>query len=62
MPIVPLLGLLFVGLKLTGHIDWSWVWVLLPFWGGLAFVLVMMLIGLLGAGAVLGLRSGRRRR
>ena len=26
-----ILGLMFVGLKLTGHIDWSWFWVLLPF-------------------------------
>ena len=25
-----LLGLLFIGLKLTGHIDWSWWWVLAP--------------------------------
>ena len=25
-----LLTVLFVGLKLTGHIDWSWVWVLSP--------------------------------
>jgi len=24
------LTLLFIGLKLTGHIDWSWFWVLLP--------------------------------
>ena len=27
-----LLGVLFVGLKLTDVIDWSWVWVLSPFW------------------------------
>lgn len=27
-----LLGLLFIGLKLTGYIDWSWWWVLAPFW------------------------------
>ena len=26
------LGLLFIGLKLTGHIDWSWWFVLLPFY------------------------------
>ncbi len=30
------LGLLFVGLKLGGVITWSWWWVTLPFWGGLA--------------------------
>lgn len=28
-----LFGVLFVGLKLTGHIDWSWFWVTAPFWG-----------------------------
>ena len=28
-----LLGLMFIGLKLTGHIDWSWWWVLLPIYG-----------------------------
>lgn len=27
-----LLTLLFVGLKLTGHIAWSWWWVLSPIW------------------------------
>lgn len=27
-----LLLLLFIGLKLSGHIDWSWWWVLSPFW------------------------------
>jgi uncharacterized integral membrane protein len=25
-----LLGVLFIGLKLTGHIDWSWFWVTFP--------------------------------
>jgi hypothetical protein len=27
-----LLTVLFVGLKLTGHITWSWWWVLSPLW------------------------------
>lgn len=27
-----LLTILFIGLKLTGHIGWSWVWVLSPEW------------------------------
>lgn len=34
-----LLGLLFVGLKLTGQIDWSWFWVTAPFWIPLAIIL-----------------------
>ena len=27
-----LLTILFIGLKLTGYIDWSWWWVLSPIW------------------------------
>ena len=27
-----LLAILFIGLKLTAHIDWSWWWVLAPMW------------------------------
>jgi len=26
------LTLLFIGLKLTNYIDWSWEWVLAPIW------------------------------
>ena len=38
-----LLTLLFIGLKLTGHIGWSWWWVLAPMWIPLAIVLVILL-------------------
>lgn len=27
---VELLTILFIGLKLTGYVDWSWFWVLSP--------------------------------
>ena len=37
-----LLGVLFVGLKLTHVIDWSWWWVTAPFWGMFALVLVVI--------------------
>lgn len=38
-----LLTLLFVGLKLTGFITWSWLWVLSPIWISLLlFALVML--------------------
>lgn len=50
--ILGLLGVLFVGLKLTGVIDWSWWYVTLPFWGALAVFLVAMLIMLVMAGIV----------
>lgn len=35
-----LLTILFIGLKLTGHIRWSWVWVLSPVWICLAIFLL----------------------
>jgi len=46
-----LLTVLFVGLKLTGHITWSWWWVLSPMWISaligltiIAFVFIIMLL------------------
>ncbi len=43
---LPLLGLLFIGLKLTNYIDWSWWLVTLPIWGSIALGLLCMLIAL----------------
>lgn len=39
-----LLTVLFVGLKLTGHIDWSWWWVLSPLWIPIVLALVIMAV------------------
>ena len=39
-----LLGVLFVGLKLTGFISWSWWYVTMPFWGGLAILAVVCIV------------------
>lgn len=44
MGICSVLGLIFVTLKLTGVIAWSWLWVLLPFWGPTALGLVLLLL------------------
>jgi hypothetical protein len=30
--VLSILGLIFIVLKLAGYIDWSWWWVLAPFW------------------------------
>lgn len=38
-----LLTVLFIGLKLTGFIDWSWWWVLSPTLAEIAFVVVVLL-------------------
>lgn len=45
---LPLLTILFIGLKLTGYINWSWWWVLAPIWIPIAIVLVILIIVLLG--------------
>lgn len=37
-----LLTVLFIGLKLTGFIAWSWWWVLSPLWISLALVLLLL--------------------
>ena len=34
-----LLFLVFLVLKLTGHITWSWWWVTAPLWGTFLFVI-----------------------
>jgi hypothetical protein len=39
-----MLTILFIGLKLTGFVDWSWVWVLSPLWG--SFLIGVMIIGI----------------
>lgn len=43
-PVTGLLGVLFVGLKLTGHITWPWIWVTAPFWIPVALLLSLLLI------------------
>ena len=43
-----LLGLLFIGLKLAGYIDWSWWWVLLPLYWPAALGLLMLIVGWIG--------------
>lgn len=44
---IGLLTLLFIGLKLTGYINWSWWWVLSPMLGVVAFFLVAVVVLLL---------------
>ena len=44
-----LLGVLFIGLKLTGYITWSWWWVTAPLWGGAALGLLIVIAVLIWA-------------
>ena len=38
---ITLLGLLFIGLKLAGFVDWAWWVVLAPIWGQLALIALL---------------------
>lgn len=42
-----LLTVLFIGLKLTGYIAWSWWWVLSPIWISFSLVLLIILIAVI---------------
>lgn len=35
------LALVFIALKLSNHIDWSWIWVLSPLW--INFILLVII-------------------
>lgn len=41
------LTIAFIVLKLCHVIDWAWVWVLAPLWGGAAFALAIVALMLL---------------
>jgi hypothetical protein len=41
---LPILALLFIGLKLTSYITWSWWWVLSPLWVPVAILIAVGLI------------------
>ena len=44
---VDALTLLFIVLKLTGQIDWNWIWVLSPIWISISFLAVLAIVILL---------------
>lgn len=59
-----LLALVFITLKLTGHVSWPWLWVLTPLWFPAAVVVlvVVVAVALLGiAGLIDHLESKRRK-
>lgn len=42
-----LLCLAFIVLKLSGHIDWSWWWVLSPIWIGFVIAMIALVVMLI---------------
>lgn len=39
-----LLTIVFITLKLTGYIAWSWLWVLAPLWVGFAMAVLLTIL------------------
>jgi len=59
------LFLIFLVLKLTGNIDWSWWWVTAPLWIGLAIIIIVGLSAILVLGvakAFLSLKRSKTRK
>jgi hypothetical protein len=42
-----ILFVVFLILKLTGHIDWSWWWVTSPLWIPIAIVITFIILGII---------------
>lgn len=61
MPFLPLLGLLFIGLKLGGLIAWSWLWVLAPLWLVPVFIVAVLVCAAFGVGSLALLATGGRK-
>ena len=40
-----MLTILFIGLKLTGYISWSWLWVLSPLW--IELIIYLIIVGIM---------------
>ena len=55
-PILGVLGLIFITLKLTGTIAWSWWWVLAPFW--LPFLIGAIILAVWFIAMLVGMRNG----
>jgi hypothetical protein len=43
---LPMITLILVILKLTGVIDWSWVWITSPIWIPIALILFILFVAL----------------
>lgn len=49
MSLGTILGIIFIVLKLVGLIEWSWVWVLAPFWIGAIITILALIIGVIAS-------------
>lgn len=60
-PFFGILTLIFITLKLTGYIAWSWWWVLAPMWMPFAIIFGIGLIVLIGVAAGGALKTRKRK-
>ena len=44
LSLATVLGIIFIVLKLTGSLKWSWVWVLSPFWVSWGLFLLLVTV------------------
>ena len=49
MSIGTIIGIIFIVLKLVGLIEWSWVWVLAPFWIGAIITILALIVGVIAS-------------
>jgi hypothetical protein len=56
-----LLFLVFLVLKLTKVIDWSWWWITAPLWGPIGVCVVLMILGIILVALSDGYTYGKRR-
>ena len=45
MGFISVLSLIFIVLKLTNNISWSWIWVLSPIW--ISIILMILIFGII---------------
>ena len=60
--VLGLLGIVFVTLKLCGIINWPWIYVTLPFWGGFAILIVIAAIAFVGFGSAIAYDKVKNRK
>ena len=56
MSLFGVLGVIFVVLKLTGLISWSWWWVLLPWYAPIVFLILVIIVGI-GTASIKGFKG-----
>ena len=42
--VLSVMGLIYIVLKLTGNIDWSWWYVTMPFWGTWVLAVIVFVV------------------